>query len=69
MKSIFGAIAGFAFLFLIYTVGALENNSISLMQSAVQSAVALAGMFGFTYLAGGFKENQNQSNKGGSPPC
>ena len=54
MKKVFGTIAILSFLFLLGTVGAVEQDMIPLGTGVIRVVVGLASLWLFTWLAGGF---------------
>lgn len=55
MKKVFGAIAILSFLFLLGTVGSVEQDMIPLGTGVIRMIAGLAGFWLFTWLAGGFE--------------
>ena len=54
MKKVFGIIAILSFLFLLGTVGSMEQDMIPLGTGVIRMVVGLASFWLFTWLAGGF---------------
>ena len=54
MKKIFGTIAFLSFLFLLGTVGSVEQDMIPLGTGVIRMVVSFASLWLFTWLAGGF---------------
>lgn len=54
MKKVFGTIAFLSFLFLLGTVGSVEQDTIPLGTGVIRMIAGLAAFWLFTWLAGGF---------------
>lgn len=54
MKKVFGTIAILSFLFLLGTVGSVEQDMIPLGTGVIRMVAGLAAFWLFTWLAGGF---------------
>lgn len=54
VKKVFGVLAALSFLFLLGTVGAVEQDMVSLGTGTIRMAVGLVAFGLFTWLAGGF---------------
>ena len=54
MKKVFGTIAFLSFLFLLGTVGSVEQDMIPLGTGVIRMIVGFASLWLFTWLAGGF---------------
>ena len=54
MKKVFGTIAILSFLFLLGTVGSVEQDMIPLGTGVIRMVAGLAACWLFTWLAGGF---------------
>ena len=54
MKKVFGTIAFLSFMFLLGTVGAVEQDMIPLGTGGIRMVVGLASLWLFTWLTGGF---------------
>ena len=54
MKKVFGTIAFLSFLFLLGTVGSVEQDMIPLGTGVIRMVVSFASLWLFTWLAGGF---------------
>ena len=54
MKKVFGTIAILSFLFLLGTVGSVEQDMIPLGTGVIHMVSGLASLWLFTWLAGGF---------------
>ena len=54
VKKVFGTIAILSFLFLLGTVGSVEQDMIPLGTGVIRMVVGLASLWLFTWLAGGF---------------
>ena len=57
MKKVFGTIAFLAFLFLLGTVGSVEQDMIPLGTGVIRMVAGLASFGLFTWLAGGFNSD------------
>lgn len=55
LRRLFGALAFLSFFFLLGSVGAVEQNSITLTQGVIQMGAGLMCLCLFTWLAGGFR--------------
>ena len=54
VKKVFGTIAILSFLFLLGTVGSVEQDMIPIGTGVIRMVVGLAAFWLFTWLAGGF---------------
>ena len=54
VKKVFGAIAILSFLFLLGTVGSVEQDMIPIGTGVIRMVAGLAAFWLFTWLAGGF---------------
>ena len=62
-KKVFGSFAFLMFLLVCGTVGAVECNTISLLEGTIRSIIFLALWVLFTYLAGGFGNYAERGDK------
>lgn len=57
MKKVFGTIAILPFMFLLETVGSVEQDMIPLGTGGIRMVAGLASLWLFTWLAGGFNSD------------
>ena len=70
MKNVFGTIAILSFMFLLGTVGSVEQDMIPLGTGVICMVVGLASLWLFTWLAGGFDYSYTfDEDKESRPRC
>ena len=67
MRKVFGCIAFLSFLYVLGTVGAIEQNMADLGGGTIRGAIGIAVMWVTTWLAGGFDPYEPQ--KKSRPRC
>lgn len=55
LKKVFGVLAFMSFMFLLGTVGSIEQDMIALGTGTIRMIFGLGGFWLFTWLAGGFE--------------
>ena len=70
-RAVFATLALLSFLLMLGTVGAMEHDTVPLLEGTIRSFVLLSLLALFTYLAGGFygQQLEGRPNNGSNERC